>query len=190
MENINGLFSSQEHRLALSPAEDLSDLFSGNNDSTVIIEDSSITGEEIDSLFGIRSASLESANMTVCLPSALNESILSIIRPKTAAESEKQILQRILKFYSKHVRTVRGLNDLLEIVVKSTRGTITVPESAYLLKKMFDCDMKTSFSFMTPCCNEVVFDFKSKKEIVCPADGCGYTFCVRTIISKGNYSFR
>ena len=204
MPNVYDPFSTQTSCLALSPAN-VNGLF-GVNEPVVIVEDLHLA-EEVDALFP-RDRPATLAVQPVYLPSVLNESVLQIIQPMNPIETEEQILQRILKFYSKNVLSVKGLEELLELVVKASKGNLAVPKTAYLFRKMFGSELRTSYSFTTACCNRIIFDFKSKKveekpkekpkekrekkskEIECPADGCSAEYDIKTIISGEDYSFR
>lgn len=187
MENVDELFSNLEHRTVERPVEDVDSLFSVENSQTFVIGVRADLADEVASLF----VDQQLSNQTVCLPSALNESLSVIIQPPSTVETDEQILQRILKFYSQNVLTVRGLRDLLLLVVKSAKNpSSNIPETAYLFKKIFGSELRASFSFTTPCCQRVVYDFKAMPRIECPAEGCEFEFPVRAIISKANYSFR
>lgn len=187
MENVDELFSHAEHRTVERPAEEVDSLFSSGNSQTVVIGARADLAAEIESLF----VDQQLTNQTVCLPSALNESLSAIVQPQSTVETDEQILQRILKFYSQNVLTARGLRDLLSLVVKSAKNPgSSIPETAYLFKKIFGSELKASFSFTTPCCDRVVYDFKAMQRIECPADGCEYDYSVKTIINNSDYSFR
>ena len=202
MKNVNYLFSSREPRLALSPPKNTANLFASKMPVVIAKEDSDLA-DEINALFP---SNLQSAVRTVCLPSVINTSMRHLIRPVNSAETEEEIRQRILKFYSKNVLTVQGLDELIELVVKASMGRVAVPKSTYLFRKMFGSDLRTSYSFTTSCCKQIVFDFKTKlaeekakkKEkgkdkvtgVQCPAAGCKAEFGVKSIISSEDYSFR
>ena len=114
------------------------------------------------------------------------------MQPKTAEETDGETLERILLFVAKNRLTNNRIQELLTLVIRSTKNpsTCSIPTSTYLFRKMFGFEIKTSYSFATPCCDQIIHNFKSLKQIECPAYDCQNRFGSRAVINKSNYSFR
>lgn len=99
---------------------------------------------------------------------------------------------KIAKYHAEHVKTKKGLQELLDILhqaIQNAETTRSMPDTSYLFKKMIGSGLKKSFSFTTHCCGKVMHDIKSMNKIHCPE--CERKFSLKQIINqKENYSVR
>lgn len=98
-----------------------------------------------------------------------------------------EMIYKIARYHSEHVKTNRGLQDLLDLMNESKAAGV-LPETSHLFKKLIGCTLNKSFSITTSCCNRVLHNIKSMKVIQC--DGCSNTFALKQVVNSNNYSVR
>lgn len=159
-----------------------------------------VTLESIEDLFSEDPQSTShSPNASVSpIQSSIPSSFSGLMRDSQAGWPDEEaqptnefVVQSLLKLFAKHLRHKTGQEELLKLVSAiATPSGLEIPQSSYLFKRLTNRTLTTSFNFTTPCCNQAVFDFKTKKTNKCPADSCQFEYTSDLITSQADYSFK